>query len=181
MVHNDRSTTRGGRQHTFLLAGTLALSLTLCWTQWRALASTRSTVDSSLVQLQTMSDDAQRILTLQKSPQSAVGQARTSQELLHQVERALSSANIDRSLWSDSVPQAAVRLPGTDYQRAGVRLYFGGLTLQQLTGFAYRLHLDDPTLGVSALNLINRDQESAKFDVDVMVSYLVFAPKVAEP
>lgn len=164
-----------------LLSGVLSLSLLLAWTQWRALASTRDTVDSSLTQLTTMKSDAERILALRKAPQAAVAQTRTSQELLHQVEKALSSANIDRSLWSDSVPQAVVRIPGTDYQRAGVRLYFGGVTLQQLTTFAHRLHSDDPTLNVSAVNLINRDQETSKFDVDLLVSYLVFSPKSEGP
>lgn len=177
MNNKLQSDTRRSRQRNYLFGGVLALGLLLAWSQWRTFASTRDSHVASLAQLATMKTDAEQILALRKAPQSAVGQTRTSQELLYQVEKALNSAGIDRSLWSDSVPQAAIRVPGTDYQRAGVRLYFGGLTLEKLTSFAHHLHRDDPTLNVSAVNLINREQESPKFDVDLMVSYLVFSPK----
>ena len=156
MAPNDPSSTSRRSGRSMLIPAVFALSLVLIWTQWRTFASTRDSDQTSLAQLASMQADATQILALRNVPQVAVGQTRTSQELLHQVEKALSQAGIDRSLWSDSVPQAAVRVPSTDYQRAGVRLYFGGVTLQQLTSFAHHLHADDPTLSVSAVNLVRK-------------------------
>lgn len=176
MQRSDASTATARRQRTVLLVGICALGMAIAWGQWRIYASTQSRFETSIAQLSAMQGDAAAILSLKEATPVAVGQARTSQELLHQVEKALSSSGIDRSLWSDSVPQGAIRVPETDYQRAGVRLYFAGLTMQQLAGFSYQIELIDPTLEISAVNLTNRENESPKFDVDVTVSYLVFSP-----
>jgi len=169
-------TKHSSKQQTTLMAGTFVLILMLVWFQWRVLASTNDTWSQGLTQLTSMRGDAERIAVLRQTPQTVAGQTRTSQELLGQVENALSAAGIDRSLWNDSVPEPIVRLPQSDYRRVGTRLYLTSLTLQQLAAFVHTLESGDATLHVSALNLTNRDQESPAFDVDLVVSYLVYSP-----
>jgi len=46
-----------------------------------------------------------------------------------------------------------------------------------LIAFGCALGDNDPTLMISAINLVNRQPETAMFDVDVAVSYLMYALK----
>ena len=57
-------------------------------------------------------------------------------------------------------------------------MYFDSLTLHQLAAFAHNLRANDPTLRISAVSLTNRHSDRPDFDVEVAVSYLVYAPQV---
>ena len=174
---NSISTHRTRRERVVLLSGLLALACMLCWWQWGALASTRHTYATALEQLQRMRADSQAIEKLRRVPQAAAGRMRPKDELLGQVERSLSGAGIDQTKWHDSIPQNPVRLPKRDYRRLTTRLYFEGITLRQLAAFSYDLQTQDPTLRVSAINLTNRRPETEDYDVDLAVSYLIYAPR----
>ena len=49
--------------------------------------------------------------------------------------------------------------------------------LKQIAAFASSLSLDDPTLHASAITILNRQEESEHFDLDLAVSYLAFVPQ----
>lgn len=178
MENDARAPTPDPRmRRTILFGGMLIAACLLGWLQWRAYGSTQDTYAAALRQLNQMRTDAGRIKAQRHSPQAAVSRTRPNEELLGQVEQALSAAGIDRGKWHDSIPQPLVRLPKSDYKRLATRLYFEAVTLKRLAAFAHHLRLEDPTLRVSAVNLINRNTESPEFDVDLAVSYLVFAPR----
>lgn len=166
------------KQRTTMLVGLLAVAGMFGWLQWRVLASTRDTYATALGQLNQMRTDARRIETLRETPRAAVGRSRANEELLAQVEQSLAAAGMDRTKWHDSIPQPPVRLSNSDYKRLSTRLYFEDVTLKELAAFAYDLQSSDPTLRVSAVNLTNRHPDSPEFDVDVAISYRVFAPQV---
>lgn len=168
---------RTHRRRITLLAGLLALVGLLCWSQWRALASTKDTYATALRQLDQMRIDKERIEKLRRTPRTATSRTRPNEELLAQIEQSLEAAGIDRAKWHDSVPQPAVRLPRSDYKRMTTRLYFEAITVKQLAAFAHHLQSSDPTLHVSAVNLTNRHTDRPDFDVDLAVSYLVYAPQ----
>jgi len=171
---NPTASKNPATQRTALTAGVFVLAAVLAWTQWHALASTRDTHRQGLAQLETMRADADQIALLRRAPQTVAGQTRTSQELLVQVAAALGAAGIDRALWNDSVPEPTVRLPQSDYRRVGTRMYLTSLTLQQLAAFVHHLESHDATLHVTAINLTNRERESALFDVDLVLRHRCF-------
>jgi hypothetical protein len=151
----------------------------LAWLQGRATASAADTFRVARNQLVQTRDDAQVIRQLRRTPMTAAARARTNQDLLAQVEKALAAAGVDRTLWQDSVPQPPTRIPNSDYLKVTTRLYFEDLTLQKVAAFSHHLRAVDPTLTVSAVGLSNRRGEGPGFDVELGVSYLVFAPGAA--
>lgn len=165
------------RQATAILAGLLAIACLVAWFQGRSLASTRDTHYTALRQLEQMSADAERIIALRQAPKSATSRRRANEELLAQIERALATAGIDRSQWHDSIPQPPIRLPNSDYKKLTTRLYFQAITPRQLAAFSHHLESTDPTLRLTALNLTNRHHDSPNYDIDLAVSYLVYAPQ----
>jgi len=167
-----------GQSHkTVLLAGLLAIACLLGFLQWRASASTQDSYMTALHQLDQMQADARRVGELRRTPHSAAGRRRPNEELLAQIEQALTAASIDRGRWHDSIPQPAARLPKGDYTRHTTRLYFEDITLKQLAAFTYHLQSNDPTLHLTALHLTNRRPESDVYSIDLAVSYLVYAPQ----
>lgn len=173
----------GAREHDprsrrlLTLGGLVAVAALLAGLQWRALGSVEDTYQVAIAQLDQMREDIQVIRGLRQAPVTASSRARTNQELLAQVEQALSATGIDRAAWLDSVPQPPAQLPQSDYKRMTTRLYFEHLGLRQLTVFALELQRRDPTLMISAVNLSSREPESAAFDIELAVTYRVFAPQ----
>lgn len=164
-------------KRVIVLAGLTVLLAGICLIQVRALASAQDTYQTQLAQLATMHSDAAAILTLRSKPRSAMMQTRASQDVLAQVEQALKAADIDRAAWRDSIPQLPRRVAGTDYKEVVTRLYFEKLSLQQLAGFSHHLRQIDRTLTLSTVNLSGKTYATPEYDVDVGVSYRVFAPR----
>lgn len=52
-----------------------------------------------------------------------------------------------------------------------------GASLRELAAFIHHLQANDPTLRASAINLTNRKSDTPDYDVDLAVSYLVYAPR----
>ena len=165
------------RHRTTILVGLVAMAGLLGGLQWRALTSAKDTHAVARRQLDQMRLDAAQVKALRRAPQSAASRTRPNEVLLGQVERALNSAGIDRARWRDSVPQAPVRLPQSDYKQLSTRLYFEGLSLKQLAAFTHDLQTSDPTLHLSALTLANRHPDTKVYDIETAVSYLVYAPQ----
>ncbi len=163
------------RQRTVILAGLLVVTAMLGWLERRALSSGQDTYATAERQLSQMRNDVTRIKILRATPQSAASRTRPNEELLAQVERALTAAGINRDHWHDSIPQPAARVPKSDYKQLTTRLYFESITPKQLATFAHHLQTDDPTLRISALNLTNRHPDTPEYDFDLAVSYLVYA------
>ena len=165
------------RQRAVLLAGVLVIACMVCWLQWRALASAKDTYRVAVQQLTQIRTDAARIQALQRVPKTATSRERTNDEPLAQVQRSLTAAGIDRSQWHDSIPQPPRRLPQSEYTTHATRLYLEGVRLREFAAFIHHLHVDDPTLRASAINLTNRKSDMPDYDVDLAVSYLVYAPQ----
>ncbi len=163
-------------KRAIVLAGLAALTAGLCVLQVRTLASAQDTYQTQVTELATMRADAGAILTLRNKPRSAAMQTRPNQDVLAQVENALKTSAIDRSSWRDSIPQLPRRVAGTDYKEVTTRLYFEKLSLQQLAAFAQNLRQIDGTLTLSMINLSGRTYATPEYDVDVGVSYRVYAP-----
>ena len=160
-----------------VLSGLLVVGCMMCWLQWRTLASMKDSYTTALLQLDQMRRNAGEIKALRQTPRTAVSRTRANEELLAQVEQSLSSAGIDRAKWHDSIPQPAVRLSRSDYKKLTTRLYFEAMNLNQLAAFVYHLQEGDPTLQISSVNLGNTRKDSLDYDVDLGISYLVYAPQ----
>jgi hypothetical protein len=159
-------------------AAICSLAALVCWLQWRALNGAESMYATRARALDRILDDAERIKSLQSTPKRAAERERPNEELLKQVESALRVADVPASLWHDSIPQTPLRLAKSPYLRLSTRLYFEAVTLEQITRFAHALLHADPSLTVSSLHLSSRpQQESAVWNVDLAVSYLVYAPR----
>jgi hypothetical protein len=176
---NVRPREKSSRVQLLAVESAVLAATLLAWLQGRATASAADTFRVAGGQLAQMRDDAQVIQKLRQTPMTAVARARTNQELLAQVEKALAATGVDRALWQDSVPQPPTRVPNSDYLKVTTRLYFGDLALQKVAAFSHHLRAVDPTLTVSAVGLSNRRSEGPEFDVEMGVSYLVFAPGTA--
>jgi hypothetical protein len=123
--------------------------------------------------------DARSIVSLRRTPPRAAERLKPNEELLAEVDAALGAAGVSKETWQDSVPQPAQREGQSPYQRLTTRLYFEGITLQELTGFAHGLLSSDSTLFISALRLTaagrsgSQPGPAAKWNTDLAVSYLV--------
>ena len=176
MTIEMKSTQNNVRQRITILSGLLVIAMLIGFFQWRALGSVEDTYAVAQEQLLHMQIDASRIHALMETPQAATNRARTQQELLGQVEQSLTVAGIDRSLWHDSIPQPPIRIADSDYRQLTTRLYFKDLTMKKTASFIHHLESNDPTLSVTALNLINRHSGSVFYDIDLAVTYLVYLP-----
>ena len=165
------------RDRLLVLTAVVAIAGLWCWLEWRSLESARASVAGGLVQLSRMQADADAIIALRRKPVAAASRSRPNEELLAHVERSLGVAEIDHDKWRDSIPQPVSRRPGSDYRRHTTRIILSEVTLKQLAAFAHSLTADDPTLHASAITISNRKEESEHFDVDLAMSYLVFAPQ----
>ena len=174
---NRSASPRISRQQVIILAGTLIVACLVGGLQWRSLRSARDTLTVARGQLTRMRADVAAIMTLRDRPRSAVGRTRPHETLLAQVEQALSASQIDRSHWRDSIPQPPVRLPKSDFRRMTTSLELESITMRQIATFAHELKTNDPTLGVTGLRLTNRHEDRPEFDVEVDISYLVYAPQ----
>ena len=165
------------RDRVLVLAAVVGIAGLWCWLEWRSLESARASVAGGLVQLSRMQADADEIIALRRKPVAAASRSRPNEELLAQVEKSLGAAEIDHGKWRDSIPQPVSRKPGSDYRRHTTRIILSEVTLKQLAAFAYSFTSDDPTLHASATTISNHQEDSDRFDVDLAVSYLVFAPR----
>jgi hypothetical protein len=166
----------GERDRLLVLAAFVAIAGLWCWLEWRALGSARAGAADGLVQLGAMQVDADAIIALRRRPVAAASRSRPNEELLAQVERSLGAAGIDHHQWQDSIPQPVTRKPGSDYRRHSTRIILSEVTLKQLATFVRNITAADPTLHASAITISNRKEEFEYFDVDIAVSYRVFAP-----
>jgi len=161
-----------------LAFGILVLAGVVCWWQYRALTSIRDVHDTAHRQVGQMRSDAAGIRRLRNAPRSAVSRTRENEELIAQVEQAITAANIDRSRWQETIPMPAQRIDNGDYKRQTTRISLRDIELRQLATFAHALETRDPTLRVSGVNVSNRSPESPFYDVELTVSYLVYGPKL---
>lgn len=160
-----------------MLITLLVVMIGLCWLQYRGLSSLRSTYATCLAETAQMQADAAKIASLQQAPRAATGRTRANEVLLAAVENALDSSGIDRAKWQDSVPQAPVRPAQSDYRKHSTRLYLEDVDLKELAGFVRSIQTSDPTLRLSSLHLVNRVRDSGDYDIDLALSYLVYAPQ----
>lgn len=163
---------------SLVLLGCLAvlLGLLVC-RQSRALASASDTCRLAKQQLARMKEDAAVVVRLREAPRTAAARTRTNQELLAQIEKAVDDAGISREFWRDSLPHPAVRLGDTEYKREATRITLQRISMRALAAFAYQLTKSDQTLQVPTISVLNRTPEPALFDVDLLVSYLVYSPQ----
>jgi hypothetical protein len=159
-----------------VLAVLLALAV-WSWLEARGAESARSSQGALVRQVEQMSEDAARIVRLRSAPRLAAERERPSDELLGQVRSALSAAEVPLERWIGHDPSPAVRVPKTPYKQLAVRLTLEDLTLRQLVQFAFHLTQSDATLSVPYLRLTApKDVGKGTWDVDMKVSYLIFAP-----
>jgi len=178
--HNDAlgSTRRlTGRDRALVMAMVVVVAGLWCWLEWRSLAVAQGGVTDGSAQLARMRADADEIIALRQRPVAAASRSRPNEELLAHVERSLAAAGINHAQWRDSIPQPVARKLGGDYRRHTTRIILSDITLKQLAALTHNLTANDPTLHASAITISNRNEETEHFDVDLAVSYLVFAPR----
>jgi len=164
------------RRRDRLLASALALALVWSYLQWRQCSSLRDTLDTAAARLRQMQTDAVAIQTLREAPKRATDRVRSSQELLGIVEQSLAAATIDRAQWQDSVPQPLRQIPSTPFRKATTKLYLDRLTMRQLAELTFDLQRRDPTLAVSGIDLGASGTDNGQYNVELVVSYLIFMP-----
>lgn len=175
-MSEEQKPTKQPLQRDWLLIGALAIGVAWTGVQWGQFRSVQDTVSTAGDRLLQMKTDAAAIQALRQAPETASDRARTNQELLGVVEQSLSAANISRENWQDSVPQPPRPVPNSPYRRATTRLYLDRLSLQQLAALSFDLQRRDETLSVSAIEVTRHAQESGVYDVELAVSYLIYAP-----
>lgn len=164
------------RRRALCALGTLCLVLLVaCWFEHRALGSLENRHAVQTRSLRQMRADVERITVLSTAPRGADDHRRSSEELLGELETALSEVGIPLSRWQDSVPRQPQQLPGTEYQQVATRLYFDELSLEELVKFAHRLVDQDPSLFVSAVRInAGRGKDTQTWSVELTVTYLVY-------
>ena len=189
-VEVERVTTPTAPPRTRLVLIAVACFAAAClwWLQQRSLRSTRHTLTTQTAALARMQSDADRIAQLRTAPQRATDRRKPHDDLMAQINRALSAAGVPKKLWQDSIPQAPQRLANTPYTRHTTRLYFERTTLEQVTGFVHQLLEADPSLTVSAIR-VTADKATDKhrildrpptWRIELAVSYLTYAHTGAE-
>lgn len=156
--------------------GALVIVLAVCWWQQRTCASLRDTADIMETRLNQMQADAARIETLRSAPKVALSRARANEDLLRQVEDALSQAGVDRDHWRSSTPLPVHRIAGSDYRRHGTRISLERLTFRQLATFVWHLEAD-PTLAVAMIGITSNTLRDEAYNSDLVIGYLEFAPR----
>lgn len=153
-----------------LLTGLIALQ------QLSRAASLADTLSSKHAQYSAEQVDARRILALREAPQRATDRRTPHDQLVARIDQALRQAGIGgdrlRSVW----PEPARRMAGSDYKELVTRLAIEDITCQQAIAFCHHLMRADPSLRVTGLRLLNRKASGPNWDVEIDVSYLLFAP-----
>jgi len=164
------------RRYALTVCVSMVLAL-WCWLEARTFAAKKQSHDAMLTQVEGMSADALAISALRTAPRLAADRERPNDELLGQVRDALTAASVPLDRWIGNDPSMPVRVLRTPYKRLSVRLLFEDLTMKQMAAFAYHLIDKDPTLSVSQLRVsAPTDRRDDTWDVDLHVSYLIYAP-----
>lgn len=165
------------RRRILLTAAGLAALGAWAWLEARGASSAESSQLALVRQVEQMSQDATQIAKLRIAPRLAAERERPNDELMAQIQGALTAAEVRLDHWLGHDPAPAVRVPKTPYKQLAVRLTLADLTLRQLVQFAFHLTRADATLSVPYLRLTApKDAGKGTWDVDLKVSYLIYAP-----
>jgi len=164
-----------------LALGCCALLGAWCWIEASILESRGSSYRSLVKQLEQMSVDSARVRSLRAQPRLATERERPNDELLAQIQQAMTVANIPASHWVGNDPTQPVRVSRSPYRRLAVRLMFEDLTLRQLVQFAYHLTQMDTALSIPRLRLsAPLGTQTDAWNVDLSLSYLIYSPFQSE-
>lgn len=147
----------------------------------RSTSSLERSVTAGTAALSRMQSDADAIIRMQQAPKRAVDEVRANEELLSQIDQALSIARVPKDTWRDSVPQTPRRDADGQFVIYTTRLYFEGMELRQMVALAHALLDNDPILSISALQLTANDRvkgRDAVWNVEIAVTYRLYAPQV---
>ena len=165
---------------SLILAGTmLACAAILAWTVRASLESSRATYETQLSQLAAMQEDARVISSLRTAPKRATDRQLPHDELVAEIEEACSRSSMPATALASIWPESPRRLQRSDYQELPTRVSLERVSLQQLTAFAYHLQALDSSLTVNQVRLTARKNESAIWDAELTVAYLLYAPRRA--
>lgn len=154
----------------------LVTTVLVAWSQRSALESARSTYQTKRTQLVSMQADARRLEYLRTAPQRATDRRLPHEQLAAEIEEACQRAAIPTQALASIWPDAPRRLPQSDYQELSTRLSFEQVNLQQMAAFVHHLQTIDPSLSLAEFRLTGRRGDTAGWDVELSISYLVFAP-----
>ena len=164
-----------------LVLGCCALLGAWCWIEASVLESRGSSYRSLVRQLEQMSVDSALVGSLQAQPRLATERERPNDELLAEIQQAMTVANIPASQWVGNDPIQPVRVSRSPYRRLAVRLTFEELTLRQLVQFACHLTEMDTALSIPRLRLsAPRGGRTDAWNVDLSLSYLIYSPFQSE-
>jgi hypothetical protein len=160
-----------------VLAAIGACAALWCWLEHRALAARIDSQGAAVRQAEQAYADAQRIESLRTAPRLASERARPNDELVAQIQAALTAVGIAAERWVNNEPMPAVAVPKSPYRQLIVRLGFQEVSLRQLVEFCHHLLDKDPTLFVSRVRLLGPPGKADDlWDADIVVGYLVYAP-----
>jgi hypothetical protein len=160
-----------------LLLGLPTSLATWAWLEARAADSAESSHSALVRQVEQMSEDASVIEALARAPKRASERERANDELVAQIRDALGAAGIAMDRWITHDPVPVKRAPDAKYKELSVRLVLEAVSLRQFVEFAFHLTERDRTLRLPHVRLSSpQGIERGLWNVDVNVSYLVYAP-----
>lgn len=162
-----------------IAAGIAVLSLVAlwCWLESKSYADAEATFQSLERQVTAMRADAGIIQELQTAPRIAVERERPNDELLDQIRKALSTAEIPETHWIGNTPSAALRIPESPYKRLSTFLTFKGISLEQIGRLTHALVGTDSSLSIARLKVTAPpDSDSRGWQAELEISYLLYSP-----
>jgi hypothetical protein len=171
------------RRLTMLLALVAALVGLTAWSFWQ-MQSCQASMEDAFENLQVCHGLIERLEILRARPQQAALSAEPTTNLTKRIEQAAATAKLATNAIIRIDPQTASRLDDSSYQTQPTRVELRDITLPQLAKFLNALVSLDAGLEVSALQLTaprhetDGNSESEQWSAEVVLTYLVFSPKV---
>lgn len=163
-------------RRTVLVSGFVVLVVAFGLLRIRRASAAADRAYRAASQLAEMERDAHLIQLLEVAPKSSVDRARPNDQLISQVRAAMGIAAIPAAAWKQNDPKQPVRARGSPYLNAGMRVVLEGVSLKQTVALLHSLVAADPTLWVDRLQLTPHSHTNADWDVDVTLSYAIYAP-----
>jgi hypothetical protein len=160
-----------------ILAAFAACAALWCWLEHRAQAARVGSHGAAIRQTEQSHADAARIENLRTAPRLATERARPNDELVAQIQAALTAAGIAPERWVNNEPIPAVAVPKSPYRQLAVRLGLQEVSLQQIVEFCHHLLDKDLALFVGRVRLFGPPGKTDDlWDADIVIGYLVYAP-----
>lgn len=143
----------------------------VCWAEHRSLRSLQSNLSTHSKSIKLMYSDVQRIRALSHKPMLVTTTRKSNDQLLAEIEAALSIAAIPLEKWQDSVPLPAQSVPESNLVRMATRMYLEDVDLESFARFCRSLIEADNTLSVESTRISEFRSNGKDWVFEITVTY----------